>query len=104
MALTSSSPTLRFHGGRRSRFCCFRRFHCFFAGLAFSLALLFLQFSFGLLFYQQLHLRRKLRNHFLVFIQCLKRVEWGRCFHFRLLATVVRVRCRHRERRPEQER
>ena len=62
---------LRFHGGRRSRFCCFRLFHCFFACLVFFLTLLFLEFGFRPLFYQQLDPRRKLRNHLFVFIQRL---------------------------------
>ncbi len=65
-------------GGRRNRLCCVRFFHdlyFFFACLAFFLALLFFQFGFRPLFYQQFDLRRKMGDHFFVFIQGLKRFE-----------------------------
>src|SRR5262245_7086386 len=97
MALTSSSPVLRFLSYRRSRRLGFRRFSCFALALVLCADLFF-----GLLFLECLELGGQLRDDLLILIKLVNRLVCRLRFDFRFLAAVVRTRCRRRQRTPEQ--
>ena len=98
-------PRYWFLGGRRSRFCCFRLFHCFVfvPALPFSLLRSFSSSASACCSTSNSTCAASCAIIFSSLFSVSSGLNSGARFHFHLLATFVRMRGKHRERRPEQE-